>query len=960
MRPGQDECAPPPAGEIPIFDLPAPATYLWREMFRPPASSSDLNPRITRERGDERASRVIAALGPTNTGKTHLAIERMLGHASGMIGLPLRLLAREIYDRIVKARGERSVALVTGEEKIVPLNPRYWVCTVEAMPLDREVDFLAIDEIQLSADRERGHVFTERLLHARGRFETMFMGAATMAPLIRQLVPHAEIQTRERLSTLSYAGPAKLTKLPKRSAVVAFSAENVYAIAELIRRQRGGAAVVMGSLSPRTRNAQVELFQSGEVDFLVATDAIGMGLNMDLDHVAFAGLRKFDGRRTRWLQPQEIGQIGGRAGRYRRDGSFGVTGDASDMDPDVVAAVEAHAFAPATHAEWRNARLDFDSLQGLMRSLSVAPPRHGLRLAEEAQDETTLRLLAADELVARRSRDRANLFRLWEVCQTPDFRKITQDEHTRLVGAMFEHLTQGRRRLPEDWARGQFEALDRLDGDIDALSGRLARVRTLAYVAHRGDWLDEAVAWAARTRALEDRLSDTLHERLMQRFVDRRTSALMRGLEQSSGATLGGIAADGTVIVEGHEVGQLIGLHFQAERGKSALEARALRGTIDRAVAPEISRRLAEIAADGDEQFSLSPNRAILWRGHAIGEIVGGSPHAPQVRLDGELGAQAARARAVRRLEAFVVGIAAQAFASLARLKAAAEGDALHGLARGLAYQLVEAAGALPRREAEEFIQSLYRGERKALRELGVRFGTFTIFVEDIVAPETIWIREIFATLAAPRWRPGAGLAELREAPAKEALTFRGLRALGQVAAPIEFLERIGEIARQSDSRGFTLTPETLAEFGWSASDGERVLRSLGFIPAAKAESGAVTSWRRRGSATGQSSAAASPAPQPPTPTSGPEQSCRIDVWLWRARFCKTRALAAKRVANGEVSTERRGERIVIDKASRQIRLGETLTLAFGGRTTSLRVEAAGERRGPAAEAQALYTLLSS
>jgi ATP-dependent RNA helicase SUPV3L1/SUV3 len=826
------------------------------------------------------------------------------------------------------------------------------------MPLDREVDFLAVDEIQLCADRERGHVFTDRLLRARGRFETMFMGAATMGPLVRQLVPQVEIQARERLSNLSYSGPAKLTKLPKRSAVVAFSAESVYAIAELIRRQRGGAAVVMGSLSPRTRNAQVELFQSGEVDFLVATDAIGMGLNMDLDHVAFAGLRKFDGRRTRWLQPQEVGQIGGRAGRYRRDGTFGVTGDASDMDSDVVAAVEAHAFAPVTYAEWRNAKPDFDSLQGLMRSLVVSPPLRGLRLSEEAQDETTLRLLAADELVARRSRDRANLVRLWEVCQIPDFRKTTQDDHTRLVGSIFGHLTQGSRRLPEEWARGQFEALDRLDGDITALSARLARVRTLAYVAHRGDWLDDAAAWATRTRALEDRLSDTLHEQLMLRFVDRRTSALMRGLEQSSGATLGGIAADGTVIVEGHGVGRLVGLHFQAERGSSPLETRALRGAIDRAVAPEISRRLAELAADGDDQFSLSPNRTILWRGHAIGEILGGAPHSPQIRLDGEMGAQAARARAVRRLEAFVAGVASQAFAGLTRLKAAAEGDTLRGLARGLAYQLVEAAGALPRREAEEFIRALYRSERRALRELGVRFGAFTVYVEDIVAPETLWIREIFADLAAPNWRPGVGLSPLRDAPAKEALSFRGLRALGQFAAPIEFLERIGDLARNSESNGFSLTEEMLAQFGWSASDGERVLRSLGFIPAAHSSAGGVALWRRRGPSATPSAAAASPTPEPPSPASGSGESCRIDVWLWRARFCKTRALAAKRVAEGEVSIAQRGEEIVIDKPSRQVRPGDALTLAFAGRKTALRVQALGERRGPAAEARELYALL--
>ena len=585
------------------------------------------------------ASRLVAVLGPTNTGKTHLAVERMLGFSSGMIGLPLRLLAREIYDRIVKARGPRGVALITGEEKIVPAHPAYWICTVEAMPLDRRVEFLAVDEIQLCADPERGHTFTNRLLHARGLGETMFMGAATMAPLIRRLCPGIEIQARERFSQLAYDGPKKLTRLPKRSAVVAFSADQVYAIAELIRRQRGGAAVVMGSLSPRTRNAQVDLFQSGEVDFLVATDAIGMGLNMDVDHVAFAGLRKFDGRRQRWLHPQEIGQIAGRAGRFRRDGTFGVTGEAPDLDVDIVASVESHAFAPVEAAEWRNARLDFQSLPSLIRSLVAPPPLAGLKLSDEAQDETTLRQLAKDELIEKRCRDRTNLMRLWEVCQTPDFRKSTQDEHTRLVGGIFEHLTQGRRRLPEDWMQGHFATLDRTDGDIDALSARLARVRTLAYVANRAEWLADPLNWQGKTKALEERLSDTLHEQLMQRFIDRRTSALIRSLDQRAGEILGGIGADGEVLVEGHRVGVLNGLDFAPERGATDLENRALRGAVERAVAPEIARRLGELARDADESFSLSPGGNVLWRGRTAGEIVGGGPFQPRVRAVGQMGA---------------------------------------------------------------------------------------------------------------------------------------------------------------------------------------------------------------------------------------------------------------------------------------------------------------------------------
>ena len=590
-------------------------------------------------------SRVIAVLGPTNTGKTHYAVERMLGHASGMIGLPLRLLAREIYDRIVKIRGPRAVALITGEEKIVPPRAAYFVCTVEAMPLTREVEFLAIDEIQLCADRERGHIFTHRLLHARGRQETLFLGASTVAPLIRRLLPDASFITRERFSELSYAGSKKLTRLPRRSAVVAFSTENVYAIAELIRRQRGGAAVVMGSLSPRTRNAQVALYQSGEVDFLVATDAIGMGLNMDVDHVAFAGLRKFDGRKTRWLTPQEIGQIGGRAGRFRTNGTFGVTGEAPDMDEDLVQAVESHSYDPVVAAEWRAADLDFSSLNELMRSLARPPQQEGLKLSEESLDETTLRALAKDEWIASRARDRSALFTLWDACQTPDFRKTTPDDHQRLVRTIFEHLTSRHRRLPQDWIAEQFRTLDRVDGEIDMLAQRLSGIRTLAYAANRSDWLVDPAHWQGRCRELEERVSDTLHEKLMQRFIDRRTSALMRGLAVA-GEVLAGVGLDGQVTVEGQIVGHLDGLKFEVEKGASALEEKALRQAAQRAVGPEMARRLGRLAAEKDEAFSLSPEGVVYWRGDPAGQLAGGRPFSPRVRLYGEMGAPPVRERA--------------------------------------------------------------------------------------------------------------------------------------------------------------------------------------------------------------------------------------------------------------------------------------------------------------------------
>jgi ATP-dependent RNA helicase SUPV3L1/SUV3 len=789
--------------------------------------------------------RIVAVLGPTNTGKTHLAVERMLGHASGMIGLPLRLLAREIYDRVVAARGARAVALITGEEKIVPPRAQYFVCTVEAMPLAREVEFLAVDEIQLCADPERGHIFTQRLLGARGRYETMFLGAATMAPLVRRLLPGVEIVTRERFSKLACDGSKKITRLPRRTAVVAFSAAEVYAIAELIRRQRGGAAVVMGSLSPRTRNAQVALYQSGEVDFLVATDAIGMGLNMDLGHVAFAGLAKFDGKRTRSLYPQEVGQIAGRAGRFRRDGTFGVTGACEPMDEELVAQVEEHRFEPVTTALWRNAKLDFGALADLLRSLAAPAPREGLKASEEALDETTLRQLAADAGVKDRSRDRSALFRLWDACQTPDFRKTTLEDHVRLAKTLFEHLTQGEGLIPDDWMAGQFRQIDRTDGEIDALSMRLANVRTLAYVANRPDWLADPLHWQGVTRALEDRLSDTLHEKLMARFIDRRTSALMRGLGQAD-ELLAGVAADGAVTVEGHFVGRLIGLAFEGERGATTLEAKALRAAAQRAVAPEVARRLGRLAAEPDEAFALTPDGTLLWHGAAAAALAGDRPFAPRVRLFGELGAPAARERAARRLEAFLAAEAGRQLPSLRKLEEALASGALRGLPRGLAYRLVEAGGVLARAGLEMELKSLSQAERRTLRSLGVTIGAYALFVPELAGRARAFARP-FALAAAPDWRPAEGtLAALPSPPPDpRALALRGLAQVGAFAVPVEQLQRLDELLRGASKQGdgVLFSDQAREELGWSEREARAVLRALGYVPVGKPPSQV---WRRR------------------------------------------------------------------------------------------------------------------
>jgi ATP-dependent RNA helicase SUPV3L1/SUV3 len=753
---------------------------------------------------------------------------------------------------VVVQKGKSAVALITGEEKIVPERAVYFVCTVEAMPLGRQAEFLAVDEIQLAADPARGHVFTQRLLHARGRLETMFLGSAAMAGLVRKLIPGVEVVSRERFSTLSYDGSKKLTRLPRRSAIVAFSAEQVYATAELIRRQRGGAAVVMGSLSPRTRNAQVALFQSGEVDFLVATDAIGMGLNMDVDHVAFAGLRKFDGKRTRWLTAPEVAQIAGRAGRFRRDGTFGVTGDCADIDDDLVRAVETHSFPPLVAAEWRAADLDFSALPALFRSLARPPRRDGLKLCDTALDEMVLKTLGSDPEVVERTRRPGGLARLWDVCQIPDFRKTTFEEHVRLVGEVFDGLTGARgapSRLPEGWMNGHFQAVDHLGGDIEVLAQRLSGVRTLAYIANRPDWLFKPDDWRERTRALEDRLSDTLHERLMQRFIDRRTSVLMRSLHVGR-EMLAGVADDGSVTVEGQHVGRVEGVVFQPAEGSSALETKALRDTAGRAVAPEIARRLGRLAASGDEAFVLEAGGLVLWDGAPAGRLFGGGPWTPQIVLLGDLGPTPARERARARLEAFVVAEAGRRLGPLRALERALSEEGLKGLARGLAYRLIEAGGVLDRREAAAEIRLLSQGERRRLRGLGVRFSAFTLYCPALLESGPRAFYAAFARLDAPLWRPPIDRLSAMPVPAPtaRARSAYGLQACGRLLVPVDALERLDGALRLSATPAglVTLSAAALLDLGWSERQAGEVLRGLGYAPARRADLEGPALWRLR------------------------------------------------------------------------------------------------------------------
>ncbi len=777
-------------------------------------------------------SRVLAVLGPTNTGKTHLAMERMLGHASGMIGFPLRLLARENYDRAVHIKGKRHVALITGEEKIVPAHARYFLCTVESMPVDRRVAFLGVDEIQMCADADRGHVFTDALLSARGDDETMFMGAETIRPLLRRLVPEAEFLSRPRFSTLTYTGQHKITRLPPRSAAVAFSAADVYAIAELVRRQRGGTAVVLGALSPRARNAQVAMYQAGDVDYLVATDAIGMGLNMDIDHVAFAATRKFDGRHLRELTPAELAQIAGRAGRHMNAGTFGTTADIGPLDRETADAIENHRFPPLASLFWRNARLQFTSLEALRRSLAVAPEEPGLVRAREADDEAALAALSADPDIARLATGADAVRLLWEVCRIPDFGKVMSDAHTRLMGRIYRHLTGPAGRLPTDWVADQVVRIERTEGDIETLAQRIANIRTWTYVSYRGDWLADAGHWQERTRAVEDRLSDALHERLTQRFVDRRSAILVSRLKERRTLTAV-VDGDGEVLVEGHFVGRLDGFRFAADGTAAGAAAKRVRGAALRALGGEIAARIGRLEADGDEAFALADGRRVRWRGADVGRLVAGPDVlSPGVEaLASDLLEPDMRERVRRRLAVWLDGYVKARLAPLFEARRAP----LDGAARGLVFQLCETLGSLPRRRAASQVAALGRDGRKALRKLGVRLGMESVFMPALIKPRAVEMRALLWAVKEGLGDAVASAPGRTSVPRADGVPHRfyeavGYRPLGPRALRVDIVERLAAQAWKLSRGGpFAAGPALLSLAGCGAEDMTGVLAALGY-----------------------------------------------------------------------------------------------------------------------------------
>ncbi|MEM9762544.1 MAG: helicase-related protein, partial [Pseudomonadota bacterium] len=759
----------------------------------------------------------------------------MLSYRTGVMGLPLRLLAREVYDKVVAERGPNAAALITGEEKIVPARAQYFICTVEAMPLDGLTDFVAVDEIQLCADPDRGHIFTDRLLHARGRHETLFMGSDVARPRIAALVPKARFMSRERFSTLSYAGQKKISRLKARTAVVAFSVDQVYAIAELIRRQRGGAAVVMGALSPRTRNAQVELYQNGDVDYLVATDAIGMGLNLDVDHIAFAGVSKFDGRRSRSLLPNEIGQIAGRAGRYTKDGTFGVTGEARPFEEDLVGAIENHRFKPLERLMWRNAKLEFGTVPLLIECLEMAPANDNLARAREASDMAALRLLWDDPEIAGIARHPTRVRLLWDVCQVPDFRKVMTGDHVTLLGRIYRFLTAGTGVIPADWLAAQVKRLDRVDGDIDALSKRLAYIRTWTYVANRAGWLEHPAEWRETTRAVEDRLSDALHQRLTQRFVDRRTSVLLRRLKQKE-RPVAEVGENGEVTVEGEFIGKLSGFRFTADEKASGAELQVLKSASLAGLQAEFARRADKLYLSPDGEIALTEQGGLMWGTDAIGRVVkGDGVLAPKVEVFVDDIAEATVSEKVeRRLSHWLDRRVKALFEPMLAMQA---DETVTGLARGVAFQIGEAMGVLPRREIADDIKALGQEERALLRKHGVRFGQHHIFMPALLKPAPTRLRLVL-------WGLWEGLDELPPPPPAGHVTVpagedgasavhytkAGYRLAGKRAVRIDMLERLADMIRPLDQRaGFEATPDMLSITGCTLEQFSELMQGLGY-----------------------------------------------------------------------------------------------------------------------------------
>ncbi|MCK0070036.1 helicase-related protein [Kordiimonas laminariae] len=797
---------------------------------------------------------IKAVLGPTNTGKTHYAVERMLAYSSGVMGFPLRLLAREVYDRVVAVKGKNQVALLTGEERIVPEGARYFMCTAEAMPRYSTTDFVAIDEIQMAADPQRGYIFTEHLLHSRGKHETLFLGAETMRHLIQRLIPEAEILTRPRFSNLSHIRPTKITRMPRRSAIVGFSSSDVYGMAELIKRQKGGAAIVMGALSPRTRNAQVEMYQSGEVDHLVATDAIGMGLNLDVGHVAFAGLQKFDGRTFRDLTAAEAGQIAGRAGRYKKDGTFSTLGggEGDAMDPMMVAQIEEHQFEPVKRIFWRNHRLSYASIPRLLRSLDEPATTDGLHRTREATDYRALKVLGEDEEIARLANNPESVERLWNVCQIPDFRKLSQEDHISLLRRIYVDLMGPAGRIPHDWVAKQVKRLDNCHGDIDTLAGRIASIRIWTYVSQRKNWLQDSAHWAHVTRSVEDKLSDALHEKLTQRFVDRRTAVLMRSLRQRGELSVSIDNDTNKVSVEGHEIGELNGFSFRVEPGAARDDQKTLKAAAEQALQAELTRRAKLFANIGVKtlEFNFEEGLAfpkLMWEGAPVATVHdSGALFGPRVKLVANTLLTGENAELVlSKTQEWLDTRIAEKLEPLVKLAQELNGEVeapedaapLTGLARGVAFRLLENYGVMSRKNVDGDLRQLDQEARKGLRRFGIRIGASSLYMPLVMKPHATELRLLMWAMAGKISAlptiptPGMVWVETETTAPDEFYELAGFVPVGKKAVRMDMLERLADAVRPlgQNVEWFEVTPEIMGLVGLSGEDFADVMKAAGY-----------------------------------------------------------------------------------------------------------------------------------
>ena len=788
---------------------------------------------------------IIAALGPTNTGKTHYALERLVAHKSGMIGLPLRLLTREVYDKLVKEVGPSRVAMITGEERIIPSNPQYWACTVESMPVDKPVEFLAVDEIQLMDDPERGHIFTDRLLNARGMSETLFMGSSISSKVIKKLLNDVRFQNRPRFSKLSYTGYKKISHLPKRSAIVAFSIQSVYAIAEIIKRQKGGVAIVMGSLSPQTRNAQVKMYQNGEVDYIVATDAIGMGLNLDLNHVAFAETQKFDGENYRNLFPHELAQIAGRAGRYQKDGTFGVTGEANELEEDIVLRIEEHRFIPMSAAKWRNKKLDFSSLTNLINSLKSLPSRLELGASRHADDLKALTRLGQDPEIKEIANTSINIRILWEASQIPDFRNISEGEHTKMISLIFKKICEDE-ELSDDWIRDQIKPIEKYYGDIATLSNRIAYIRTWTFITQKSKWIKNPDYWQKKTRLIEDKLSDALHEALTDRFVDKGTSRLRLKYKDKK-EILSGINEDGEVTVEGKYFGKIQGLKFIAEKIGSESYMKHIISSLSKSIGEEVAKKSLKIISLDFEEFSLESDLFIHVNNEKIASLKPGrNPLKPEIFLiyDEPLNEKIK----INLEEKIQIWLNLYISSTLKEIFSLTRTDNMQPGAKGIAYRLTEELGLIKRDKIESEIKLLDQKSRYDLRKLGVKIGKFSIFFPATVKPKatelliSLWInfsnkkynlneiKKIKDSLP----RPGITSCEVNNSISHQIYKILGYLVFGKMAIRADIIERLdkliyNQIEMDKKNQNFVITDEMIALLGCSRENIKFVIKYLGF-----------------------------------------------------------------------------------------------------------------------------------